>query len=507
MNIEPQKGYQTKFLTSEADIIIGGSGAGVGKTFALLIDILRYTAPQFNQKESKFGAVVFRRETPQITNEGGLWDESMKLYPLAGAVPQLSSPRSWKFPTGAKVSFSHLQYETDIFNWQGSQIAYIGFDELTHFTKKQFLYMLSRNRSMSGVRPVVRATCNPDPDSFVSELIDWWIGADGYPIPERDGIIRYFMLDQDQYVWGETKQEVVDKLPHVFESLPDTIKVEDLVKSITFIAGSIYDNKKLLDADPSYLANLKMQTAEEQNKLLHGNWKISQDNLAIFDFAKINDLFSNFINDSDNKYITVDVAGFGKDLAVVKTWIGWKVVKINIQTKSTPESLKAIIEEDRKENGVASSDVAVDSDGLGWGLSGESYTNFYGDGSVKEVTENGVSIKPAYANLKTQCYFFAAEKVNKAEASVSLDNVWVDGVQTDIVVVGNKTYTVRQLISKDLRAVKRSKTDMEGKKRINSKKEQKVILSGRSPDCGDTFMMRSYFDLVGTVDFSGMAYI
>jgi hypothetical protein len=47
----------------------------------------------------------------------------------------------------------------------------IGFDELTHFSESQFFYMLSRNRSMCGVRPYVRATTNPDADSWVATFI------------------------------------------------------------------------------------------------------------------------------------------------------------------------------------------------------------------------------------------------------------------------------------------------------------------------------------------------
>lgn len=495
--IAPQPGYQTNFLSSEADIIIGGAGAGVGKTFSLLLDVLRYTAPEYNQNETKFGAVIFRRETPQITNEGGLWDESMKLFPLVGAKPQLSSPRNWKFPSGAKCTFSHLQYESDIFNWQGTQIAYIGFDELTHFTKKQFLYMMSRNRSMSGIKPVIRATTNPEPDSFVAELISWWWDpATGYPIKERDGLIRYFIIDQDEYVWGDSKDEVIAKVPHQFENLPSNLNPYDLVKSLTFLAGSIYDNKKLLDTNPEYLANLQSQSSEERAKLLDGNWKITQDNLAIFDYQKINDLFSNFVEDSKFKCITVDVAGFGKDLAVVKSWVGMKVVKINIQTKSSPESLKKIVESDREELKIGRSQVVADSDGLGWGLSDYEYTNFYGGAPVIEIKgKDGKTIKPAYDNLKTQCYYHMAELVNKGEAAISLENVWVDGYKTDLVKIGSKTYSIRELISQDLRAIKREKPDNEGKKKINSKEKQKNILKGRSPDCGDTFMMRAFLDL------------
>jgi len=62
-----------KFLSSSADIVIGGSAAGVGKTFSLLLEPLHYI-----NKKKGFGGVIFRRTTPQIMNEGGLWVEERK---------------------------------------------------------------------------------------------------------------------------------------------------------------------------------------------------------------------------------------------------------------------------------------------------------------------------------------------------------------------------------------------------------------------------------------------
>nr|WP_234841454.1 terminase family protein [Sinorhizobium meliloti] len=76
---------------------------------------------------------------------------------------------------------------------------------MTHFSAKQFWYMVSRNRSMSGVRPYTRATCNPDADSWVAELIRWWIDQDtGLPIPERAGVLRWFVRSDSPQTWRIT---------------------------------------------------------------------------------------------------------------------------------------------------------------------------------------------------------------------------------------------------------------------------------------------------------------
>jgi len=216
-------------------------------------------------KNADFGAVIFRRESPQIFNEGGLWDESEKLYPLLGGKPTLQ-PAQWVFPTGARVTMTHLQHEKNKYDWQGSQVPLIEFDELTHFTRSQFFYLLSRNRSLSGVQPYMRATCNPDPDSWVVEVIGWWIGEDGFPIKERGGVIRWFVNINDTLRWADTREELLEQYGEDCEP-----------KSLTFIPSSIYDNKILLEKDPSYLANLKAQSQEEQMRLLHGNWKYRRE--------------------------------------------------------------------------------------------------------------------------------------------------------------------------------------------------------------------------------------
>lgn len=267
--IRPQPGPQEMFLASSADIAIYGGSAGAGKTFGILMECLRHI------DNSDFGATIFRRTTPQITNEGALWDESMKLYSrVPGAVPKIGE-LSWRFPSGAAVSFSHLEHEKTVFNYQGAQIPLIIFDEVTHFTESQFWYMLSRNRSMCGVKPYIRATCNPDPDSFIAQLISWWIDQEtGFPIPCRSGVLRYFVREGDALHWADTPEELAEfKNPFTGEPIPP--------KSLTFISAKITDNPALLAADPGYVANLMALPHVEQARLLGGNWKIKPAGMLI----------------------------------------------------------------------------------------------------------------------------------------------------------------------------------------------------------------------------------
>lgn len=285
VEIKPQKGPQEQFLSTPADIAIYGGAAGGGKTWAELVEPLRYLLPSARYPDGVHGffGVIFRRTAPMIRNEGGLWDESNTIYPLFGAKPR-ETILEWVFPNAATMRFASMQHEKDRLNWQGAQIPYIAFDELTHFTEEQFFYMLSRNRSMCGVKPYVRATTNPDADSWVAEFISWWIDQDeasetyGLPIPSRAGVLRYFIRIDGQITWGDTKEELFDRLP----KMPDSVNKDDLVKSVTFIPATVYDNRKLLEQNPEYLANLLSQSYVERERLLGGNWKVKPTAGKIF---------------------------------------------------------------------------------------------------------------------------------------------------------------------------------------------------------------------------------
>ena len=263
--IKAQPGPQTAFLSTQADIAIYGGAAGGGKTYALLVEPLRHL---YN---NRFGGIIFRRNTTQIRNEGGLWSESSEIYRPLGARP-VESYLKWTFPQGLRMKFAHLESDSTIYHYQGSQIAYIGWDELTHFSSKQFFYMLSRNRSSSGVPGYIRATCNPDPDSWVCDFISWWINQEtGYPIPERAGVLRWFIRRDSQFIWASSPEDIKERYGQ-----------NELPKSVTFIPSSIEDNKILMERDPAYLANLNAQSKVDRMRLRFGNWKIRESSGLIF---------------------------------------------------------------------------------------------------------------------------------------------------------------------------------------------------------------------------------
>ena len=269
MQVKAQSGPQEAFLRSAADIAIYGGAAGGGKTYALLME------PLYHIDNPKFGATIFRRTSPQISNEGGLWDTSAELYSAMGATP-ITNPYRWTFGSGAKIEFHHLQHEKNRLDWQGAQIPLIGYDELTHFTEKQFTYMLSRNRSLSGVKPYIRATTNPDQASWVKTFIQWWLDEENeYADMSKAGILRWMLRTGDDLHWFGSKLEAE-------EYTKDIGSPELVPKSVTFIPSSVYDNQILLDTNPEYLANLMALTRVERLQLLEGNWKVRATAGTIF---------------------------------------------------------------------------------------------------------------------------------------------------------------------------------------------------------------------------------
>ncbi len=254
--LRPNPGPQEAFLATSADIAIYGGAAGSGKSFAVTLDVLRHV------HRKGFGAIYLRRESNRLTGPGSLWEEMSGIYPHLGSL----TPRArqtpaleWRFPSGAMIQLSHLQYEKDKHAHQSKQYAGIYFEEVCEFEETQFWYLISRLRTTCGIRPYVRGTCNPDPDSFVRRLIDWWIGDDGLPRLERSGELRWFVRDGDDLVWFDTEQEARVVYP------------DRNPLSLTFIAASLADNPK---GDPTYRDKLMAMSRVDRERLLGGNWNI-----------------------------------------------------------------------------------------------------------------------------------------------------------------------------------------------------------------------------------------
>ncbi|MFW6086154.1 MAG: phage terminase large subunit [Myxococcota bacterium] len=258
--IAPNSRPQAAFLASSAHIAVYGGAAGGGKTYGMVM------APLLGLTRPGFGGIIFRRTRPQLFGPGSVWEAASEIYPLLGGRSRTHPSADWRFPSGATMQFASLQHEHDVHEHQSKAYAFIGFEEGTHFTEHQLWYLMSRLRSVSGVTGHMRITCNPDPDHVIRKLIDWWLDADGYPIPERSGVVRWFVrLSDGSLDWADDRETLVSRHP---TSLP---------LSFTFIAAKLEDNVDLVQKDPHYRAKLSNLPRVQQLQLLGGNWNVRSE--------------------------------------------------------------------------------------------------------------------------------------------------------------------------------------------------------------------------------------
>jgi hypothetical protein len=149
------EGPQEDFLASgETDVLYGGS-AGGGKSYAMIVDPLRYAHRPAHR------ALILRRSMPELRE---LIDKSRELYPKAFKGAKFREvEKVWNFPSGAKIEFGFLERDADVYRYQGQAYSWIGFDEITHLpTEYSWNYLASRLRTTDPeIVPYMRCTANP----------------------------------------------------------------------------------------------------------------------------------------------------------------------------------------------------------------------------------------------------------------------------------------------------------------------------------------------------------
>jgi len=234
-----------------------------------------------------------------------------------------------------------------------------------------------------------------------------------------------------------------------------------------FVQAYPQDNKKLPEGYIDHL--VKTLTANEKERLLYGNWEYDDDPAVLIEYDHIIDLFKNEHVKDGQGFITADIARKGKDNTTIFIWAGFKVVKIITLKKSlTTETAKQIKAQANAFN-IPMSRVVCDEDGVGGGVVDQL--------SCKGFVNNSKAIEGNYSNLKSECGFKLAEKINKAEIFISCPDE-----------------TTKAYIIEELEQIKHSDVDSEGKLTMMSKEKVKERI-GRSPDYSDALLMRMYFEL------------
>ena len=210
----PNEGPQTEFLASpERDVLYGGA-AGGGKSYAMLVDPLRFC------HRSAHRALILRRSMPELRE---LIDKSRELYPKAFPGCKFREvEKIWNFPSGAKVEFGFLERDADVYRYQGQSYSWIGFDEITHLpTEFGWNYLASRLRTTdSEIDPYLRCTANP------GGVGAHWVKKryvdpcePGQSFKGDDGLTRRFIparLDDNPYLSADGRyEEMLKALPPV----------------------------------------------------------------------------------------------------------------------------------------------------------------------------------------------------------------------------------------------------------------------------------------------------
>lgn len=291
LTIRDGTGKRSKYANEEGeevDIVFYGGSAGGGKTHAALMHHLKYIHLPY------YKGIVIRRTTPMLTKPGAIWDEARILYKeidpsckirLKDMKINLGPVK--EFESKAEISFTHFEHVDNTDNFQGSQLSSAVLDELCQFEESQFLLIQSRLRTKANMKPVIRGTMNPDPDSWVRAWIDWYLFPKGHemfgrPDPSKQGKVRWFIRKDNLMMWGDSREELYDRYGVRGSDgnlLPEDHRNQIKPLSFSFIAASVYDNPYI---EPSYIAFLEGLPRVEREILLYGNWEARPEASGFF---------------------------------------------------------------------------------------------------------------------------------------------------------------------------------------------------------------------------------
>lgn len=216
---------QKSFIdATESEVLFGGA-AGGGKSYGQLVDALLYAMKYPNSKQ-----LILRRTLPEL--EKSLIRTSLSLYPKE-VYSYHASSHTGRFANGSLIDFGYCATENDVYQYQSAEYDVIRFDELTHFTEGQYVYLLSRLRGAVDIPRQVKSSTNPGGIGHA------WVKARfidpapaGTPFVGRDGLRR------------------------------------------VFLPARIEDNTFLMRADPMYKKRLSALPEREKRALLYGEWDI-----------------------------------------------------------------------------------------------------------------------------------------------------------------------------------------------------------------------------------------
>ena len=209
---------------TETEVLFGGA-AGGGKSYGQIVDALLVALRYPGSKQ-----LILRRTYAEL--DKSLIRSSLALFPR-DIYTFNASCHTGKFKNGSCIDFGYCQTENDVYQYQSAEYDVVRFDELTHFTEAQYIYLISRVRGANPYPKQVKSSTNP--------------GGIGH-------------------TW--VKARFVDPAPPNAHFMG-----EDGIGRI-FIPSLLDDNKFLTEGDPDYRKRLCALPEREKKALLYGDWNI-----------------------------------------------------------------------------------------------------------------------------------------------------------------------------------------------------------------------------------------
>lgn len=244
------------------DVIVWGGAASAGKTQLSLIRLM--LAAMYDKD---YVAGVARKSIKQMKMAGSLWTTGERMFSPHG-IKSNKVDNTWNFPSGAEVKCHYLDKNTD--DWHGSQMTECLVDEAQQCTEEDVWFLTSRLRSQSKQKHQLRLTCNPLNTSF---LCDWlikagYVGEDGYPIKEMDGVTTYMLQVGGSFKWWKCVKECEKDVGK--EAAKFALK-------FVMYSANVYDNPYVRKHLPEYVHKLENQKAIDRARYLLGNWLVKQE--------------------------------------------------------------------------------------------------------------------------------------------------------------------------------------------------------------------------------------
>ena len=248
---------QKAFIDAKESEVLFGGAAGGGKSYGQVVDALLFALKYPRSKQ-----LILRRTFAEL--DKSLIRTALSLYPRE-IFSFNSSSHTGKFSNGSIIDFGYCAAEIDVYQYQSAEYDVIRFDELTHFTESQYLYLISRVRGANSYPKQVKSSTNP--------------GGIGH---------------------GWVKARFVDPSP-----AGESFIGEDGLERI-FIPSLLSDNRFLAEGDPRYRERLLALPEREKKALLYGDWNIFEGQYFT-EFDPRRHIISPFeIPKSWRKYRTID---------------------------------------------------------------------------------------------------------------------------------------------------------------------------------------------------------